>query len=248
MTAQLQTTWQFRDKETRELEAWDWSRGAPRIQSLMPTRRPRSGDRSSHVPVRAYSMRTETMLHLESGLEHDLVRRLDRDASVAWIVPQPCKLTFTGDGKPLKHNPDLLVMSVSGDIALWDARPAERTDELFLRKAQATAAACEQVGWTHQIFHGLDAVERLNLLWLHGFRRQEDWHVDWRPRLLDHLESVEGPVALGEMLALDDGSSDGISTLWHLLWAGAIGIDVTENWDATTTVVYLPAHEREVRA
>lgn len=114
-------------------------------------------------------------LQLASGLEHDLVRLLDRDRSVVWMVPQPCRLIFADGSKVTKHVPDLLVLTRSGDVVVWDARPTRRMDETFLRQSQRTRQACEKVGWSYEVFEGLDEVTRLNQLWLASFRSDEEW-------------------------------------------------------------------------
>lgn len=238
--------WWFRQIEAPEPVHWDWGRGAPRARSVQPWRRPQSGDRSRHIPVRAYSIRTGTTLRLESGLEHDLVRELDRDTSIAWMVPQPFQLRFTGDGRTVKHVPDLLVQNVTGAVTVWDVRPTAKVDEKFARIAELTGAACRDVGWDYQLFHGLAEVERLNSLWLHGFRYEPAWAGQWAPTILDHLRAASGRVTVGELLDLDDGSGEAVSAMWHLLWAGRLEIDSTVRWTEHTPVRLLV--EQEVSA
>ena len=41
---------------------------------------------------------------------------------------------------------------------------------------------------------------------------------------------------VGERLRPDDGSGELISTVWHLLWRGALDIDMTAPWTLTTAV------------
>jgi hypothetical protein len=56
---------------------WPWPE-RPGRHPLQRTRTPKVKARSGHIPVYAFSVTTRTHLHLESGLEHDLVRELDR--------------------------------------------------------------------------------------------------------------------------------------------------------------------------
>lgn len=128
---------------------WDWRDGQPPVDRLSPMRTPRSGTRSRHVPATAYSTTTRGWLQLESGLEHDLVRVLDRRRDVGWIAAQPVELAFAPE--PGKHLPDLLSTS-NGQVTVWDCRSEQRQDDDFLRDAAATASACAQIGWSYEVF------------------------------------------------------------------------------------------------
>jgi hypothetical protein len=78
----MQLTWTFRVGTDPRAE-WSWpALGAPPLSRLAPVRQPRSSEHNRHVPVTAYSMTNSDFVSLESGLEHDLVRRLDRDQAV----------------------------------------------------------------------------------------------------------------------------------------------------------------------
>lgn len=155
--------WWFRTPGDPAPVRWDWdTQGAPYVKGLQGVRQPRSGDRSGHIPVRAYTVTTGSTLRLESGLEHDLVRVLDRDPAVVWLVAQPCQLEFRCEGGARRHTPDLLSITDERVVTVWDARPARRHDERFTEAATVTRAACEQHGWLYEVFTGLDPVYRLN--------------------------------------------------------------------------------------
>lgn len=84
----LRVTWFFGVGGTAEM-GWDWQRlGAPAVEQLTPVRMPRSSASNRHIPVTAYSMTNGGVLHLESGLEHDLVRRLEPDTGVRIGEPE----------------------------------------------------------------------------------------------------------------------------------------------------------------
>jgi hypothetical protein len=51
------------------------------------------------VPVTAFSTTTNSQVALESGLEHDLLRKLDRMSSVVWLVGQPLELRWSVPNK-----------------------------------------------------------------------------------------------------------------------------------------------------
>lgn len=220
--------WWFRVVEAAALIRWTWSDGAPPVTQLCSVRLPTSHARSRHIPVRAVSVTTRTTLRLESGLEHDLVRMLDRDEQTAWLVSQPCRID-AGSGRrgDLKHTPDLLSMTPSGHVTLWDARHPHRMDERFRRAAEFTKVACADVGWDYRIFTGLPEVQRLNLIWLGGARRSRPWHTVWTPQILDHVADPSTDATVAGVMSLDDGSGEAISTMWHLLWAGALTADLS---------------------
>ncbi|RDI30428.1 hypothetical protein DEU38_1059 [Rhodococcus sp. AG1013] len=126
------------------------------------------------LPSTAFSTTTGGHLALESGLEHDLLRRLDRLSSITWLVAQPVELRWT-EPRKFRHVPDLLSTDADGAVTLWDVRNPRRLDEKFTLQADKTRSACAAVGWRYEIFTGLGEVERLNLLWLHGYRRRPKW-------------------------------------------------------------------------
>jgi hypothetical protein len=168
-------------------------------------RKPRSSEHNRHIPVIAYCMTNGDHVLLESGLEHDLLRRLDREPAVVRIISQPFKLSWRGRG-PNEHTPDLLTLCSDGSVSVWDARSPEDQDERFLRAATITREACSAVGWRHEVFSGLGRVERLNLLWLHGFRRTPGQLSTFSRPV---MAAAEQPgTQLGDLLSLDAGTGE----------------------------------------
>lgn len=229
-------TWTFRvgDIDT----VWSWElQGCPRIEELTPIRKPRSSKRNRHVPSPVYSMTNGGFLIMESGLEHDLLRRVDRDQRTRRIVAQPFKLSWNGL-EPTGHTPDLLTVCADGSTTVWDVRATEAQDDDFRTKAAVTRKACEVVGWRYELFSGLGDIERLNLLWLHGFRRRPPWNG----RFEEQAISLAGrPTAtLGSIIQCDDGSGELIAVMWHLLWRGVLSADIEARWNTTTPVTLSP--------
>ncbi|MBX7131986.1 MAG: TnsA-like heteromeric transposase endonuclease subunit [Fimbriimonadaceae bacterium] len=188
-------------------------------------RKTASSKRNRHIPVRAFTVTNADHLELESGLEHDLVRRLDRNPEVIHLVAQPLQLSWTRtDVGRRRHVPDLLSLSEDGTVTVWDARSVESQDAKFLDKAEVTRRSCEQVGWRYEVFTGLKDVERLNLLWLHGFRQTPCWLESFNESI-HKAASAEG-ADLGRLFALDDGSGELVACVWHLIWKGQISVDL----------------------
>jgi hypothetical protein len=173
------------------------------------------------------------VLHLESGLEHDLVRKLDRDPDVALLIAQPFRLEWTTDAS-VSHVPDLLTHHTDGSVTVWDARSSEQQDDDFRTKSAVTRRACDRVGWRYQVFTGVSTAERMNLLWLHGFRRRPPWADRFEEDILGMAGRDDQTV--GSLLAADDGTGEATSVVWHLAWTGALRLDLSTQWTLHTSI------------
>jgi len=219
------TVWRFR-VQGREVD-WDWSGGSPPITILGSIRRPQSTEASRHVPVEAHSVTTGRTIRLESGLEHDLLRVLDRQHDVVRLAAQPTRLTFPvkRKGRPLRHVPDLLSQARNRSVTIWDVRAEARQDEKFKLKAALTAGACEHVGWSYRVFAGYSNVLRANLMWLQAYRRAQPWYEPAGEVLSELLAG--GTTSVGAVLAADAGSGHLISAMWHHVWAGGLDCELS---------------------
>ncbi|MGV0813492.1 TnsA-like heteromeric transposase endonuclease subunit [Mycolicibacterium boenickei] len=224
----LTVSWTFRINGS-EYNCWSWEeRGAPVVRDLDSVRTPQPGPFHKSVPPLAYSMTTGQFLFLESGLEHDLVHKLDRDHEVNYLVSQPFKLWWKQDSTQRSHTLDLLSLGTDGTVTVWDVRATDAQDDDFRLKAAVARTECEAVGWRYEVFAGFEPVERLNYLWLHGFRRRPAW-ADRHE--ISVLNAARTPGAtLGAIFAHDDGSGELKSVVWHLLWLGALDIDLRRKW------------------
>ena len=236
--AEVEWTLRSADGQAR----WDWSTSRPDVQALRPVRGPKSSARSRHVPVWAYCKTTSDHLRLESGLEHDLLREVDRRRDVSWIVPQPVRLRFPvkRGGRRVGHTPDLLTVDPHGRVTVWDVRAVARQDEDFKLKSRLTLDACGQVGWEYRIFTGVGEVRRHNLMWLHGYRRQQPWYAASTHHLRDLLERGG---CIGDVLAVDSGAGHLISAMWHSSWVGDLECDLDFPFTEQTEIRFAePGH------
>lgn len=181
----------------------------------------------------AFSTTNDDHVWLESGLEHDLLRKCDRDPDVEWVVSQPFRLSWA---EPTlgSHTPDLLTVGVEGQVTVWDARRLDEQDDDFKMHADVTGRCCGAVGWRYAVFSELATIERLNLLWLHGFRRRPAW-AHLHAELVRRLASGAG-TSLGALFAHDDGSGELISLVWHLVWCGQLDLDLASSIDEASRV------------
>jgi len=216
------------------LALWPWTQ-PPDAAHLRRARTPRAKAKSGHVPVFAYSVTTKTHLHLESGLEHDLVRELDRQSDVTWLAAQPCRLRLPAKrhGRRLEHTPDVLSRHTDGTVRIWDVRPLARQDEDFTLKSRLTAEACAEVGWRYEIFAGMARVRRVNVMWLYAYRRPMPWYAGSLRRLREHLELSR---TIGDVLDLDAGGGHVISAMWYGIWSGELECDLDQRLKRTTRI------------
>lgn len=224
--------WTFRISGVEQ--TWDWQKqGSPPIEQLTSTRIVPSTSRSRNIPVTVYSMTNGEFVKLESGTEHDLLRRIDRDPHVRWIVAQPFRLDWR-DTSLAWHYPDLLGAYDDGTVTVWDVRLAKDQDSDFLRQAAVTRAACAAVGWRYEVFSGMSVNERLNLMWLNVSRRRPPWAGQVEERVLRAAKCPNATV--GTVSAEDDGSGELIATMWHLIWRGVLTADMQAHWSSQTQV------------
>lgn len=229
----LQLKWTMRFRDGVET-VWLWQvQGAPPLDKLAPARTPRSSASNRHIPVSAYSVTTSDVLHLESGLEHDLVRKLDRDPNVLRMIAQPFLLSWKTE-ETVGHFPDLLTQHLDGAVTVWDVRSLEQQDDDFHAKSVVTRRACERVGWRYAVFAGVSTTERMNTLWLHGCRRRPPWAGHFEQQILRMAGC--GTSTVGSLLGADDGTGELTSVMWHLVWTGALRIDMAVPWGLHTPV------------
>lgn len=114
----------------------------PDVTTLRLVRSIRSRSGAGHVPTWAYSTTVDAHLRLESGLEHDLLRDLDRDPRITWLASQPARVTPRRSGvKRAGLVPDLLSLANDGTVTVWAVRPAGRQNDKFLVEVEETRPA-----------------------------------------------------------------------------------------------------------
>jgi hypothetical protein len=189
----------------------DWRSDEPRpdVSMMEAVRRPASGAASKHIPVRTFSTTTGGFLHLESGLEHDLVRLLDRDQSVARLLPQPCRLEWrSSDGELRRHTPDLMSVHDNGRVTIWDVKtPARASSASFAGSARSPMKAARRWAGHTRPCAGLEPIHRDNLLWLHGYRTPPEWSAAHAVSL---LERSKPECLLRELLQLGGEPRDAL--------------------------------------
>ena len=228
--------WLFRVRA--EVQVWDWRAGPPDPRQLDQYRVPKARALSKHVPGAAFSVTTGETLQFESGLEHLLIRTLDRDRRVSWLLAQPFELRFRlADGRSIRHVPDLLSLSADG-VTVWDARAEQRRGARFNVQARLTQIACDHVGWNYQLFGEPSRVTAVNLTWLGCYRQNPARGLAHQDRLKAGL--VEGTIqTIGDVAQLDSGYGDLLAAMWHHIWRGDIECDLDSPLRQTTELSWV---------
>lgn len=227
------TMWTFRFAEGPT--PWDWASGPPDPRLLLSIRTPKSTEKSRHIPVQAHSMTLGGAIRVESGLEHDLVRELDRDPDVTWMVSQPCRLRLAPrSGRARVHTPDLLTVDRGGAVAIWDARPLQRQDEKFRESSELTARACSEIGWGYRVFDGGDRVRRYNIRWITAYRMPMPWYANAEKELIEI--SSAGDATVSSVLRSDRGAGHLTSAMWHYIWTGRLVVNLDQPLTRATPI------------
>lgn len=153
----------------------------------------------------------------ESWLERDQAMLLDFDCEVVAFAAQPFWLRFTGERGPRSHAPDFFARRSDGSAVVIDCRPDDRIRPSDTESFDATARACEEVGWGYQRDGSAEAVLLENVRWLSGYRNprfaDEPTTRRLRAEFADGRALMEGVEAVGERLLT-------LPVLFHLLWRG----------------------------
>lgn len=198
---------------------WDWRDGPPPWRDLETVRSVKVRALSRHIPGSPYCWTTGSHVWVESGLEMDLVRELDRRPEVVWLVSQPCRLVMGDAGW---HVPDVLEVREDG-VRLWDARPVRRQDESFSVKVASTLLACRERGIEYQVFDDSKPVRRSNLRWLACYAVAEAfWPLDVIVRMVGDGRVV----VIEDLVGMFNADPHVLAGLWHLIWSGDVVVDL----------------------
>jgi hypothetical protein len=161
----------------------------------------------------------------ESWVERDAVMLLDFDPDVVAVSSQPFCLRWAGQPGPRRHVPDFFARLADGSAVVIDVRPDELVGADDAVVFAATQRACAAVGWGYRRVGVAGAVLAANVRWLSGFRH---------PRCLNTLAGGElmrrvaaGPVTVADLAGCAGDRLAVLPALYHLLWRGVLGADLT---------------------
>lgn len=214
-----------------------------KVGSLRPFRIPPAYKNQRHLPGQYWVAQLGRLIRCESRLEMTVLKRIDFERRVQAIVPQPCVLHFTDQGKARSHIPDFLVWPQDdGPPLLLNVKPSAFVDLPRNRQCfDVCSAVCEQVGWDYSTQTEPPAVFLANLNWLAGYRRQPLAHVQYAP---DFLRSVEaGPRTIDSLVASVGPPALVRPVLFHLLWTARLYVDMSELLSDRSQIYSLPPRQ-----
>lgn len=170
----------------------------------------------------------------ESWLERDHAMVLDFTAEVRAFAAQPFWLLWPWENGVRRHAPDFFVRLVDGGGVVVDVRADDRIEQRDAEAFAATAAACALVGWGYRRVGLLDPVLVANLRWLAGYRHRRCLRSQYHTRLLEVFVEpaplLAGAEQVGDRLAV-------LPSVFHLLWNGALRVDLTSALLSSASVV-----------
>jgi hypothetical protein len=188
-----------------------------------PIRTPSRYPRQKNIQGLYYFASTGHHVWHESQLESVVMRWLDMRSDVVAISAQPMLIRFS-DGT--SHTPDLLALHADHRQVVYDVKPRKFAPKFEAQFAK-TRAFCDRVGFGYEVHHELPRQVEVNLSWVSGFK-----HPGYYPgneatqRLLGALEQPMRLRAAATVLGLPS-RAHGRSALFHLVWAGVVGFDLS---------------------
>ncbi|MER7279449.1 TnsA-like heteromeric transposase endonuclease subunit [Dactylosporangium sp. NPDC000244] len=188
-----------------------------------------------------WSATTSDHVGYESWLERDHVMLLDFDPDVTGLASQPFQIGWQQGGRLRWHTPDYFVRMVDGTGVVVDVRPDDRIDPEDAEAFEATARACDSVGWRFRRVGEIDAVFAANLRWLAGYRHPRCLH---QGRAADLLRVFSRPAGLMEGARRVGDPIAVLPTLFHLLWRQALSTDLAVSALSAASVVQAGGEEQ----
>ena len=192
------------------------------VLAAVPWRTIRSHRGQTHLPGLYWSSTTGGLVVYESRLELARLLLADADREFVGIAAQP----FLVSDKTRRHVPDFLLARRDGSVLVVNVKPAHRLDDPRVAAALKWAGKLfEARGWEHEIWSGADPYVLANVRFLAGYRR---------PALLDRdavataasLDLADRTIGEAEAMLVDAGISEPRPVLLHLVWSGALRIDL----------------------
>ena len=168
----------------------------------------------------------------ESLLERDCLMWLDFTGTTVAISSQPMKLTID----EIHHYPDVLALDARGVQTVYDIKPLARMNDKVRAQFAWTRNICEHVGWDYRVLNELPMQYKVNLSWLSRFR-----HHGYHPGAeaeQELLAAAKGDWTIRDAVHAMSAPSTprARSEVFHLLWTGALSVDMNERLSPRTRV------------
>jgi hypothetical protein len=207
-----------------------------RFEDVPPVRRFPSYKGQRNFPGLYFAACMGRHVGFESWLERDQLVMLDFSPQVRSFSAQPFWLLWESGGQARRHAPDFFARLAEGGGVVVDVRADDRIAPEDAEAFEVTAAACESVGWGYRRVGALDPVLAANVRWLAGYRHARCLREEYRVRLLEVFTRpsplLAGVQAVGDRIAV-------LSSLFHLMWTGALAADLASARLSGSSVVSL---------
>jgi hypothetical protein len=194
-----------------------------RFEDVPPVRDFPSYTGQRNFPGLYFAACTGRHIGFESWVERDNMMLLDFSREVRAFSAQPFWLLWPAGGKVRRHVPDLFARLADGGGLVIDVRPDDRIEPEDAEAFEATAAACEPVGWGYRRVGVPDPVLAANIRWLSGYRYPRCLREEHRAGLLEAFAGprplLDGAMTAGDRIAV-------LPSLFHLMWAGILSADL----------------------
>jgi hypothetical protein len=195
-----------------------------RFEDVAPARSFPSYRGQRNFPGWWWSSTMQRHVGYESWLERDRVMLLDFDPQVTGFASQPFWLSWPAANGVRRHLPDYFARRVDGVGVVVDVRADDRIEPADAEPFEATAAACEAVGWEFRRVGALEAVFAGNVRWLSRYRharcgRREDLVARLLEVFARPTPLFAGAARVGDRLLV-------LPVLYHLLWRQVLAVDL----------------------
>lgn len=204
-------------------------------EMLVPWRAPASYKGQKHLPGHFWMSQTKQLIHYESRLEMAILKQLDFEENISFVLAQPFELHFQVGASKRRHVPDFLVWRKGTTNLLVNVKPKVFMD---LPRNRESFSACHKltrlIRLEHRVFGEPPPFFFANLRWLAGFRREPISLPDVGPLLTDRLK--KGKLSFEEWI---DGIGEEELTrpaAFHLLWTRQVTFDLSCVLENHTTV------------
>jgi len=203
----------------------------------MPVREFRSYRGRKHYSGWYWSATTAGHVVYESRLELARILLADQDPQVVAIAAQPFRMEGFDGVRVRRHVPDLLLGFGNGGVTVVDVKAAWRlSDPAVVEQFAWAREVCSAHGFGFEVWSGCDRVVLENIRFLAGYRRAELISEQLVPLV---LSAAALPVKLRDLersLAAPDRRGLVRPVALHLLWSGALRVDLSRALDGDARV------------
>ncbi|MFJ4175263.1 TnsA-like heteromeric transposase endonuclease subunit [Microbacterium sp. NPDC089696] len=178
----------------------------------------------------------------ESLLERSSLMWLDHTSDIVAIASQPMLLV---NGNDVWHYPDFIALDAHGIQTVYDVKPYGRLTAKALAQFEWTREVCKTVGWNYRILTELPHQHHVNLTWLAQFRRPG--HHPGADAEESLLADLQPDSTVGDAITLITAKSTPLarSHVFHLIWTGALSIDMNALLSNSTPLITPASHRQE---